>query len=165
MSADMLAGMGRVVDMRILCSGTFANLRANLQRHVLFDNTALFCYHLFCAIPAACVFYESGTQSVSEGHIPYGTKGGAQRMERWIPYEKLSKKKQREWNAKKRGSWHGVNPISRKTKNLKAYNRKKTRQRIDDPFDVSFCFLGKALEMRAAFHSKALLQDTVYRGS
>lgn len=61
-------------------------------------------------------------------------------MERWVPYEKLSKKKQRALNAKKRGSWHGVNPVTRKAKNAKAYDRKKTRQRIDDPFPVSFLF-------------------------
>ena len=61
-------------------------------------------------------------------------------MERWVPYEKLSKKKQRELNAKKRGSWHGVNPVTRKTKNAKAYDRKRHGKRIDDPFAVSFCF-------------------------
>lgn len=59
-------------------------------------------------------------------------------MERWVPYEKLSKKKQRELNAKKRGSWHGIHPVTRKTKNLKAYDRKRHARRIDDPAAVSF---------------------------
>ncbi len=48
-------------------------------------------------------------------------------MEKFIPYEKLSKKKQRALNAARRGSWNGVNPVTRKTQNPKAYNRKKTR--------------------------------------
>ncbi|MBD5102932.1 MAG: hypothetical protein HDT27_09655 [Subdoligranulum sp.] len=61
-------------------------------------------------------------------------------MERWIPYEKLSKKKQRELNAKKRGSWNDVNPVTRKTKNAKAYDRKRHDKRIDDPFAVPFLF-------------------------
>ena len=35
-------------------------------------------------------------------------------MEKFIPYEKLSKKKQRELDLKRRGSWGGLNPVTRK---------------------------------------------------
>ena len=52
-------------------------------------------------------------------------------MEKFIPYEKLSKKKQRELDAKKRGSWGGLNPVTRKPENPKAYNRKKARKQYD----------------------------------
>ena len=48
-------------------------------------------------------------------------------MEKYIPYEKLSKKKQRELDAKRRGSWGGINPVTRKPENPKAYNRQKAR--------------------------------------
>ncbi len=48
-------------------------------------------------------------------------------MERFIPYEKLSKRKQRELDRKKRGSWGEVNPVTRKPENPKAYNRQKAR--------------------------------------
>jgi len=44
-------------------------------------------------------------------------------MEKFIPSEKLSKKKQREQNAERRGSWYGLNPVTRKPKNSRAYNR------------------------------------------
>ncbi len=49
-------------------------------------------------------------------------------MEKYIPYNKLSKKKQRELNAKRRGSWGGINPVTRKPENPKAYNRQKARK-------------------------------------
>lgn len=46
-------------------------------------------------------------------------------MEKFIPYEKLSKKEQRKRNAQKRGSWYGINPVTRKPPNSRAYNRQK----------------------------------------
>ena len=49
-------------------------------------------------------------------------------MEKHIPYSKLSKKKQRELNAKRRGTWGGVNPVTRRPPNPKAYNRQKARR-------------------------------------
>ncbi len=45
-------------------------------------------------------------------------------MEKFIPYEKLSKKKQRELNAMKRVTWGSFNPVTRKSANPKAYNRR-----------------------------------------
>ena len=48
-------------------------------------------------------------------------------MEKFIPYEKLSKKKQRELDLKKRGSWGGLNPVTRKPRNPKAYDRRKAQ--------------------------------------
>ena len=56
-------------------------------------------------------------------------------MEKMIPYQKLSKKKQRELNALKRGSWGSLNPVTRKPENSKAYNR-RTAQRWNE--DSSF---------------------------
>ena len=48
-------------------------------------------------------------------------------MEKYIPYNKLSKKKQRELNKAKRGSWDGINPVTRMPENSKAYNRRKAQ--------------------------------------
>lgn len=48
-------------------------------------------------------------------------------MQKFVPFEKLSKKKQRELNKKQRGSWGGLNPVSRKVESAKIYNRKKAR--------------------------------------
>ncbi len=50
-------------------------------------------------------------------------------MEKYVPFGKLSKKKQRALNAQKRGSWGELNPVTRKPPNPKAYNRKKARAR------------------------------------
>ena len=59
-------------------------------------------------------------------------------MERFIPYEKLSKKKQRELNAARRGTWT-INPVTRKPANTKAYNRKTARNWKDDSNSVLLC--------------------------
>lgn len=45
-------------------------------------------------------------------------------MEKFVSYEKLSKKKQRELNAAKRTTW-AISPVTRKPENPKAYKRKK----------------------------------------
>ena len=45
-------------------------------------------------------------------------------MEKFIPYEKLSKKKKRELDAKRRGTWGALNPVTRKSPDPRAYNRK-----------------------------------------
>jgi len=63
-------------------------------------------------------------------------------MEKFVPYEKLSKKKQRELNASRRGSWGELNPVTRKPANPKAYNRKKAqRWTPDGAGSVPFVFL------------------------
>ena len=64
-------------------------------------------------------------------------------MEKFIPYEKLSKKKQREIAVMRRGNWGGLNPVARKPENPKAYNRKKARKWSDEspmtvPFDLDY---------------------------
>ncbi len=48
-------------------------------------------------------------------------------MEKFIAYEKLSKKKKRELDAMRRGSWHGFCPVTRRPDNPRAYRRKKAR--------------------------------------
>lgn len=48
-------------------------------------------------------------------------------MEKFIPFSKLSKSKQRKLNKAKRATWGEINPVTRKPENPKAYNRKKAR--------------------------------------
>ena len=58
-------------------------------------------------------------------------------MKQFIPYEKLSKKKKRELDNKKRKTWKQISPITRVSANLKTYNRKKSRKCIDfDTFGI-----------------------------
>ena len=64
-------------------------------------------------------------------------------MEKYIPYEKLSKKKRRELDARQRGSWNGFSPVTRRPENPKAYNRQKARKRSDDFPDRAFFVLKK----------------------
>ena len=49
-------------------------------------------------------------------------------MEKFVPYEKLSKKEKKKLNDARRGSWQGVNPVTRRSENPKVYNRSKARQ-------------------------------------
>ena len=62
------------------------------------------------------------------------TKGGSI-MEKFIPYEKLSKKEKRKMDLAKRQTWGELNPVTRKPENSKAYNRNKARnwKRESDP--------------------------------
>ncbi|WP_369283996.1 hypothetical protein [Oscillibacter sp. GMB15532] len=59
-------------------------------------------------------------------------------MEKFISFEKLSKKEQQKRNAARRGSWYGLNPVTRKPENSKAYNRRKARKWSDDSTTVPF---------------------------
>ncbi len=59
-------------------------------------------------------------------------------MNKFIPFEKLSKKKQKELNAKERRTWGALNPVTRRPENPKAYNRRKARKWIDDSDSVPF---------------------------
>ena len=48
-------------------------------------------------------------------------------MEKFVPYEKLSKKEQQKINKAKRSTWGNLNPVTRKPVNSKAYNRKRAQ--------------------------------------
>ena len=61
-------------------------------------------------------------------------------MEKFIPYEKLSKKKQREQDAGKRTVW-AISPVTRRPENPKAYNRKKAQKWKNDSGSVLSLFL------------------------
>ena len=62
-------------------------------------------------------------------------------MEKFIPYEKLSKKEQQKRNAKGRTTWGALNPVTRKPENSKAYNRRKERKWSDDSASVPLFIL------------------------
>lgn len=55
-------------------------------------------------------------------------------MSKFVPFEKLSKKQQKELAKKRRVTWGEFNPTTRKPANPKAYSRKKTRDLEDDNF-------------------------------
>ena len=44
-------------------------------------------------------------------------------MRKVIPLEKMSKKKQKEYHAKQRGSWYGLSPVTRIVPSGKTYDR------------------------------------------
>ena len=60
-------------------------------------------------------------------------------MEKFVPFEKLSKKEKRKQNRARRNGWGALSPVTRKPLNPKAYNRRKA-QRPDDGDAVPFAF-------------------------
>lgn len=48
-------------------------------------------------------------------------------MEKFVPYEKLSKKEKKKRNTQRRGTWGELNPVTRKPANSRAYNRKRSQ--------------------------------------
>jgi len=60
-------------------------------------------------------------------------------MERFIPYEKLSKKEKRKLNQAKRQTWGNLNPVTRKPENSKAYNRRKAQSWKKSLSGSAFC--------------------------
>ncbi len=56
-------------------------------------------------------------------------------MTRMIPLEKQSKARQREYHAARRGSWNGVNPVSRVVPSGKAYDRNRIKRETRGDMD------------------------------
>lgn len=48
-------------------------------------------------------------------------------MEKYIPYEKLSKKEKRKRDSAARNTWGSMSPVTRKPENSRAYNRNRTQ--------------------------------------
>lgn len=64
-------------------------------------------------------------------------------MEKFIPYEKLSKKQKRQLDTQKRRTWGTQNPVTRTPQNSRAYNRKRAQRWKKDlpPLRPLFSFL------------------------
>ena len=62
-------------------------------------------------------------------------------MEKFIPYEKLSKKKKRELEKARRGTWGEQSPVTRKAQSAKVYDRNKARKKIFDDSSFVLCFI------------------------
>ena len=60
-------------------------------------------------------------------------------MEKFIPYEKLSKKEKRKVDAAKRTTWGPISPVTRKPKNSRAYDRKKAQNWKKDSSGSAYC--------------------------
>ena len=61
-------------------------------------------------------------------------------MQPFLPREKMSKRDKRALDASKRTTWDSINPVTRKTENKKAYNRKKSpRSYQDDSTGIFVC--------------------------
>ena len=66
-------------------------------------------------------------------------------MNNFIPYEKLSKRKKRELDNSRRGTWGELNPVTRRPVPAKAYNRSKARKWNYDDSSSVLCVLYSTL--------------------
>ena len=66
-------------------------------------------------------------------------------MEKFIPYEKLSKKEKRKIDAAKRTTWGNLNPVTRKPQNSKAYDRRKAQSWKQHSSSVPFHLLNNGI--------------------
>lgn len=68
---------------------------------------------------------------------------GGKKMTNFVPLKKQSKRAQKEYYAAQRGSWNGLDPVSRCVPGKKEYNRKKQKQADRRSFREreSACFL------------------------
>ena len=48
-------------------------------------------------------------------------------MEKFVPYEKLSKKEKKKQDSAQRNTWGELNPVTCKPENSRAYNRRKAQ--------------------------------------
>ena len=71
-------------------------------------------------------------------------------MEKFVPFEKLSKKRQKELNKTKRNTWGMINPVTRREKNPKAYDRNKLRS---GKFETEFIFFAENIIIKKFFTS------------
>ena len=65
-------------------------------------------------------------------------------MEKFIPYEKLSKKEKRKIDQARRQTWGELNPVTRKPENSKVYTRKRTqdwKKELPDLRPRDLCFI------------------------
>ena len=77
-------------------------------------------------------------------------------MNNFIPYEKLSKKKKRELDNSRRGTWGELNPVTRRPIPPKAYNRSKARKWNYDDSSSVLCFCFRLCRQRPSITSLRL---------
>jgi len=53
-------------------------------------------------------------------------------MNKFVPYEKLSKKQKKEIDKLRRNTWGEMSPVTRKAEKSTVYNRKKHRRWMDN---------------------------------
>lgn len=54
-------------------------------------------------------------------------------MAQLVPLNKRSKKAQREYHAKRRGSWYELNPVTRTVPSGKVYDRNRMKRAAREP--------------------------------
>ncbi len=59
-------------------------------------------------------------------------------MKKIVDYAKMSKRKRRQLDGAKRGTWGDIKPVTRRSENPRVYNRKRQRA-SDDSAGVYFC--------------------------
>lgn len=59
-------------------------------------------------------------------------------MEKFVPYDKLSKRRKCELDRARRTTWGAMSPVTKKKDSATIYNRKKHRKEFDDSGSGAF---------------------------
>ena len=82
-------------------------------------------------------------------------------MEKFVPYEKLSKKEKRKLDGARRTIWE-MSPVTRKPANPKAYNRKKTHREFHEETANGASFLLFAQGTEPGGNSRSLYPTVLF---
>jgi len=61
--------------------------------------------------------------------------------QKYVPIEKQSKRRQKEFHAAQRKDWGSISPVTRVVPNKKAYDRKKSKYRYNGEPNLDFSVL------------------------
>ena len=62
-------------------------------------------------------------------------------MANFIPLEKQSKRAQHAFHAQKRGSWNGLNPVTRSVESRRRYDRQQSKKDVRREMDAMRVFI------------------------
>ena len=60
-------------------------------------------------------------------------------MKGFVPYDKMSKKRKREIDRRARRTWNGLNPVTRRPDDPRAYKREAVKRNMDSETRL-FCY-------------------------
>lgn len=84
----------------------------------------------------ARVKYEDGKSNVYKESL---------KEDKFVPQDKMSKKAQKELNAKKRNTWGNTNPVTKVQPNKKVYDRKRDKKVVDEALNMKIKRLNEAV--------------------
>ena len=78
--------------------------------------------------------------------------------QQYVPIEKQSKRKQKEFHSKQRRDWGDISPVTKAVQSAKLYNRKKSKHRCEHEPGLDFFYV--MLVSKVILISKIIVDNT-----